>query len=210
MHHLRSTLVALAAATLAASASAVGVSNLANSHAMAASFRDSTIAFTTGADSGYGLQLDSVQAFVYAEVDIFAELNVDGYVTYSATLWSDVAGAMGSPLAFIGSFEDNSLGNLETITIAANSGITLDPNTTYWLEFAVGTRQYADLYLTADTSETGDTGWSIGDGTLVDGIGNFGPARISISATVIPEPATYGVIGGLAALGVVALRRRRS
>jgi hypothetical protein len=42
------------------------------------------------------------------------------------------------------------------------------------------------------------------------GNGNFtgSAVRVSIAGTVIPEPGTYALLGGLAALGFVALRRR--
>jgi hypothetical protein len=39
---------------------------------------------------------------------------------------------------------------------------------------------------------------------------NFSPTTISISAAAIPEPSTYAALAGLAALGLVVLRRRRA
>lgn len=95
-------------------------------------------------------------------------------------------------------FEDGSL-NTQVFSVATAS-------------FASGSLTTVQIPIsgwTAPFTPNNITGWSIGGG----GVGNLAFRmtldNLSLSATAIPEPATVGVIMGLAGAGLVYFRRRR-
>lgn len=83
--------------------------------------------------------------------------------------------------------------------------------------FAMGTPTVVQIPLQSWTIDFGSSsiaGWSIGGGG-VSSSDTAAPFRltfdeVSFSASAIPEPGTYAILAGLAALGVVAYRRRGS
>ncbi len=53
--------------------------------------------------------------------------------------------------------------------------------------------------------------WTFGDGAFIGAPGSFGTSTdpLTLSVGVVPEPATWATLVGVAALGLTALRRRR-
>ena len=101
-----------------------------------------------------------------------------------------------------------------------SSGLTLNPDTTYFL---VGSTPGNGIYhwaYTSDTSEliTGGSGWTLANdrwtssnsGTSWNNYSGT-PLMFSVTAaSAVPEPGAYAALAGLAALAFLAFRRRHS
>jgi len=104
--------------------------------------------------------------------------------------------------------------------VFASSGLTLGPDTTYFL---VGSTPGYGIYhwgYTSDTSEliTGGSGWTLGNDMWTSGNSGTGwnssygtPFMFSVTAaSAVPEPGAYATLAGLAVLALLAFRRRHS
>lgn len=141
-------------------------------------------------------------------------------VTIEALLYDDNAGQpgqivetlVGNPT--VNSIWDGSLDevNFEDITVLSN-GITMAPNTTYWL-VATATSG-AGVWASTNTTNSMSPGlWSItgehsvsfdSGGTWSTGTPGY-PNQFSIDATIVPEPTTFLLFS----LGMIMLRKYRT
>jgi hypothetical protein len=135
-------------------------------------------------------------------------------VTYSARIWSSTDGHPGNVLNTLS--DQFSAAQIPTLTFTS-SGLTLDANTTYWLELdSDGTTvtYWGNTFLPIETS---DYGWTIGDlGRYV--VSPWGPylagptppiGRFAIDATLLPEPAAPLALAASAMTLTLTRRRRR-
>ena len=85
-------------------------------------------------------------------------------------------------------------------------GVVLAPNTYYW----VYTSTSQQVGITISNAYT-DGSYYSSSGSGVNYTMNVGgtDAAFAVTATAIPEPATYAMLAGLAALGLAAWRRRK-
>lgn len=201
--------VILAATTLLlatqAAQAAVLVSNLGNGVTSNNDLNAPGVAipFTVGSSD---VTLESVTL----RVDAQGFSNIDGSVFYTTAIHNDNTGSFGSLFHSINTVEDTSLVGQENLTIPALTPFVLNANTTYWLFAQVGPGDNAGWNATSDTSETGETGWSIGNGAILVGSFNIDPVKFSIDGTpVVPEPSTYAAAAGLLVGAVALIRRRR-
>ena len=112
--------------------------------------------FETGASAG---------GYTISEVEV--RLSSTNNKSTSVRIREDNSGepATGDPVATLTNPGTLTSGSLNTFT--APAGTTLAPSTIYWITFneeVTGAR--ANVSLTASDDETGETGWSIGDGRL--------------------------------------------
>ena len=134
-----------------------------------------------------------------------------GFTVY---LMSDNAGTPGNILETLSGPTSPGTGD---ITFTSGSSLPLDANTTYWWEATIVSTPNATFYLssTTSTSETGSSGWSIGDvGSHNYYVAPWTPSAqayiFSVSGTTaVPEPGTSAALAGLASLALLAYRRWR-
>jgi hypothetical protein len=109
---------------------------------------------------------------------------------------------------------------LQNYVYTTNAPATLLANSTYWVVASAPTAPASAFFAWRSTNSTAEdggvlSGWSLGDtrwaslngGTSWSGLGGAIP-QFSVQVSAIPEPSTYAVFTGLAALGWVAFRRR--
>ena len=91
--------------------------------------------------------------------------------------------------------------------------ITLAPNTTYWLVAGYPVNDVVYWTYTTDVSQTGGSGWSIGDDSYTfndpnwEVLGDDVPVLLGVNATPVPEPSTYAMIAGFSLVGFAGWRR---
>lgn len=155
------------------------------------------------------LQLDGI---------IFKSAYSESVTPLTVKLFSDNVGAPGSALATLGSAVDVGDGYYK---FSPTSTLTLDSNTTYWwvASLTAATSTSFRIPVTYSVNETSVYGWTIGNrfaqstngGASWNVVGIDLVNQFSVSAvSAVPEPSTWALLLGLAALGsVVAHRRRR-
>lgn len=155
------------------------------------------------------LQLDGI---------IFKSAYSESVTPLTVKLFSDNAGAPGTALATLGSAVDVGSGYYK---FSPTSTLTLSSNTTYWwvASLTAATSTSFRMPVTYSVNETSDYGWTIGSrlaqstngGTSWNVAGIDLVNQFSVSAvSAVPEPSTWALLLGVAALGgVVAQRRRR-
>ena len=163
-------------------------------------------AFTTGSNVG-GYTLDS------ATVNLFNISGSPGDLVvgiHSASgsdpggLLEDLAGA------------DPGAGGNHTFT---STGLTLDADTTYFIQLSSPSSVPGNSYLwsfTSSDNETSSDGWAIADvgrisndsGGTWSNAGGSSSGRFSIQATPVPEPHEYAMFVGLGLVVFVGARRR--
>jgi len=84
-------------------------------------------------------------------------------------------------------------------------GVVLNPNTYYWVY--TSTAQQVGLTI---SNAYADGSYYSASGSGVNFVMNVGgtDAAFAVTASAIPEPSTYAMLAGLAALGLAAWRRR--
>lgn len=211
----RCLLAAVLFASVSATHAAVIVSNLLNTHAVPGYEitdeingvgHDLANSFTIG---GSVMSLDSITIG-------FAGGFGSGF---TASLYSDAAGAPGTELLTLSGEIDPHGGGLFDYTAA--SPYTLAASTTYWAVFtavhAAPNKQFP-IYTTADLSQTGEPGTSIGNNfasrTVNSGVpgswslsGSDTPLQFSVNTSAVPEPSRAALLAG--SFGVLFFRRRR-
>ena len=149
----------LAAAGIALAQTLTLVSNLSETRLVSASQEILAQSFRTGSDTG-GYTLSDVQ------------LTLNGGTSTAVVavqVKDDNAGAPGNLVASLTDPVANNVQYPEDATFTAPTNTTLAANTTYWVvvnELRPRDNDVLAVYLTDSDSETGETGWTIGDGHL--------------------------------------------
>lgn len=205
-----------------ASQAAVVVSNITNTHAtpgyefvddIGGNGHDLGNSFTTG---GTSVLLNSVS------VGFAGGFRGVGSA-FTALLFNDAAGMPGSSLVtFTGNSDPHGGG---TFAYTPSAPTTLLASTTYWLVFTaqIGApdEQYP-IYTTADLSQTGSPGWSIGDSFVYRDVTSGTPGawigqtvlappnalQFEVDTSAVPEPSIALLFGS--GLGSLLFLRRRS
>jgi hypothetical protein len=110
-------------------------------------------------------------------------------------------------------------GSLGNVTFTPNSATTLAANTTYVLNLdPVGSGYWTWAGSLNSAGYDSTTGWALVAGNIYSN--DFGSTwsnlpiplttKIAVDATAVPEPATTAALIGAAALGFIALRRRKA
>lgn len=162
--------------------------------------------FTTHSETSYTLNSVSLK--------FSAAANTSG--NFFVRLYSNNSGVPGSSLETLSGTANPSSATTYSFT---STGTTLSAGTRYWLVAGVtsgaGDYKWDWTNSTAQNSVEGQS-WGIGDDDVHTST-NSGSSwvfdgaamQFSVNATAVPEPGTYAALFGLAALGVVAWRRRK-
>ena len=117
-----------------------------------------------------------------------------------------------APGASLGNFSLDGLpASISGGSPAFTGSFNLLANTRYWIEVANTAGGQSDISYTTDVSETGQTGWSMGNSFLWDfGAVTSGSIRMAITGTPssVPEPSSITLLA--LGLGALAFHRRRS
>ena len=169
------------------------------------------------------LFIGSVTADAAIEITI-AQVGPDVVITFDGSL--DVFTPFSNFTSTLGAVESNSLISLNGSTDRMSGGVTLDSG--LWTAFTTGSGIPAgDTFLFADTVIDAPSGYVAGNningsltflnmdlvnnmGFTLGDSGAFTGSGNTINFTVVPEPSTTAALAGLATLGFVALRRRKS
>lgn len=130
----------------------------------------------------------------------------------SVAIFSEVAGSPGIELGVLTGSNPSGATNGD-YEFTATAAITLGAATTYFVVLSAPEPDLSNRYewqLTNSTSEAADPGWSIGDGSLFQGVNGAWNAssealKLAVNVTPVPEPG----IAVLAVLGAAGLIRRR-
>lgn len=133
---------------------------------------------------------------------------------YFVDIYTDSSGKPGSLFAALtGSADPNTAG---IFTYTPSGTVTLSASTTYWMVegSTSSTVNFQPTYVNTPSSYTNNgytiTGiytYSANSGSSWSGGGSDGPTQYSIA--VVPEPATFAGIAGVAGLGAAGYLRRR-
>lgn len=210
MRLIQSTLIAtlFLAVGVSASAQIVTVTNLGEPPGGNATTPNAQTSFTTGAFGPLELVAATIRVF---STDFGGS---GGNANYTLNLLSDNAGTPGSLIASSNVFTRTlgAFGSVEEDAQFDFSGIPLSAGTTYWLDVTAN----PDLNInqafrfTGSSNEASAFGWTIGNDLFIND--NFvisAPMMISISASAVPEPSTYLLLGMAGAVGAWRLRRKR-
>jgi len=192
---------ALALAIFAVDASATTfVSSLgsgATSNGMGYGTKFATL-FSTGSTYSYTYDLDSVSMYLECS---------SGSVTYTLSIYSSSGSSYGSLLYTATTVTLTSTGSTELVTFNFTGTDTLDSNTSYYLYL---TSTGSDCYYMYGESASGTYGWSVGSSILIftgwSATGMDSP-QLSISGTIVPEPATSAALLGLGVIGMACARK---
>ncbi|TWU29047.1 choice-of-anchor R domain-containing protein [Novipirellula artificiosorum] len=174
---------------------------------------DSPVANRFATGSGPGWHLDSV----VLNLGLFAGSPTGDIEIYLA---ADNGGLPGGLLTDFPSASPTS--SLEITMLTPQTPIVLAPSTAYWL---VASADVADQYIwnfTEDFSQTGLSGWLIGDTSwggypagswtplILPPGATPAPTLFQVNASAVPEPSTTAMFGiGMALVGLGMFRRNR-
>lgn len=162
-------------------------------------------AFTTPS-SGPGWVLDSLTLTLREAGDAPGDLTVG--------LYSDTSGTPGTLLVAL-TGPNPTGGALQQLSYTPGSSFTLAPNSTYFAVLTATTSpgNFYEWQLMSSTGETGESGWSIADGSRSNPSGaiwvDHSPLAIGVNATVVPEPSTAAMTL-LGLIGTMLASRRRA
>jgi len=179
------------------------VSNLGQTSDSTPFVTQSTWRATSFTTDGLGYTLDSVR-FLLSPVEIPE--------TVTPKIFADGSGIpSGSALETFSA----QLVNADTSYTFTSAGLSLSPNTTYWLTLQSGSTEPVGWWSTASASQTGS--WTIGDAMKTSlNSGSTWPTtesftgQFSVMATPVPEPKNLMPFAGLVMGGYTLWRCRRS
>lgn len=126
-----------------------------------------------------------------------------GSTTFS--LHADSAGNPGDLIAELATIDDTSLTGTYTEYTFSGLSVALDASTRYWiLAESAGAARWIS---SPDDGGTGVAGEFLVAGAVYPN--TEGPMAMSVTATPVPEPATYAMIGGTLALALGFIARRQ-
>lgn len=168
----------------------------------------------TGFGSGDFLITDNTSSF---------DIGTSPVQTSTTTTFSGVDGGTGfyvalqTPVALVSGFAAKPLNLTATLNVANTNGFAVelfDSNgvsaayTGYWSSFTTGASSVVTL--TYGSTAPGFTGTVVAVLLGTGGTGQTLNVTLDTLAVAVPEPSTYAALSGIAVLGFVAYRRRRS
>ncbi len=132
---------------------------------------------------------------------------------YTVSLWSNNGGTQ-HPNAQVLSFNTTAFNNgaATLINFTPSVSFTLNPSTKYWIVTeALGTTKFSAATVSSSGGNSTDVE-SNSTGVFTGAWGNQSSLAVSsrVSATVVPEPASFAAIAGLGCAGLFLLRRRQT
>lgn len=142
-------------------------------------------------------------------------LSFDQYSVGSGFALSLYSDGGGQPGALLETLSGSGAPNEATTYDYVSSGTILEAGTTYWWVGTVEAGQF-NYYGTYSSSEVSPAGWTIGNFSAYTQLNggdweSTGGAQVRFAVSVVsavPEPASSGVLAGLASLGFLLVRRR--